>query len=432
MLRLCVCRGVVLRAKTGMYVTVKNWNNAKGYVSIPKLHTPEQARLIKFQAQIDALKLRIIEECTTIDTSILTKAWLMQLISNLHQTQKKTTDVGELPIAPVTSADFEQIFITYVHTQIKTDNRASQFMCNLRMLQRYERLMGGTFKLGLDTVSDIDLASFQQFLSIEHTFFNKDGKCVKHKSVYKNYPKLRPPVQRGPNAVHGILKRLRTFWNWANKTGRTTNNPFKKFKLGDCVYGTPFFLTVEERKQLEDFKFATDHLNVQRDIFIFHSCIGCRVGDLYRMTSANIVDGEMLEYVAGKTINDTGATIRVPLVEAAKKIVEKYYDSERETLLPFISVQKYNDSIKEMLKIAGISRIVTVINPKTHKEEQRPIYEVASSHMARRNFIGNIYNKVKDPDLICSMTGHVPGSKAFSRYRTISDEVKKSVISAIE
>lgn len=44
--------------------------------------------------------------------------------------------------------------------------------------------------------------------------------------------------------------------------------------------------------------------------------------------------------------------------------------------------------IKIMLQKAEISRIVTVINPITRKDEQHPIYEVATSYMARRNFIG--------------------------------------------
>lgn len=81
---------------------------------------------------------------------------------------------------------------------------------------------------------------------------------------------------------------------------------------------------------------------------------------------------------------------------------------------------------------AGISRIVTVINPITRKDEQRPIYEVASSYMARRNFIGNLYKEVKDANLIGCMTGHADGSKAFSRYRAIDDEIKKEVIKKLE
>ena len=47
------------------------------------------------------------------------------------------------------------------------------------------------------------------------------------------------------------------------------------------------------------------------------------------------------------------------------------------------------------------------------------INEIASSHMARRTFIGNIYKLVKDPNLVSALTGHAEGSRAFTRYRTI-------------
>ena len=100
--------------------------------------------------------------------------------------------------------------------------------------------------------------------------------------------------------------------------------------------------------------------------------------------------------------------------------------------MPFVNEQKYNKSIKEMLQLAGIDRIVTVLNPTTRLEEQHPIYEVASSHMARRNFIGNLYSKVQDPNLISSMTGHKKGSTAFERYRTIDDDIKKNVLDALD
>ncbi len=64
-------------------------------------------------------------------------------------------------------------------------------------------------------------------------------------------------------------------------------------------------------------------------------------------------------------------------------------------LLPFISPQKYNDAIKKIFTRCGITRIVTVLNPTTGNEEKRPINEIASSHLARRTFIGNIYKGVK-------------------------------------
>ena len=65
------------------------------------------------------------------------------------------------------------------------------------------------------------------------------------------------------------------------------------------------------------------------------------------------------------------------------------------------------------VKHAGIDRMVTWRNPTTGEPELRPIYEVLSSHSARKAFAGNMYNKVKDPNLICALTGHKEGSKAF-------------------
>ena len=76
--------------------------------------------------------------------------------------------------------------------------------------------------------------------------------------------------------------------------------------------------------------------------------------------------------------------------------------------------------------------MVTVLNPLTRKEEQHPIYDVASSHMARRTFIGNLYKKVKDPNLVGALSGHKEGSKAFARYRDIDDEIKKDLVSLLD
>lgn len=81
-----------------------------------------------------------------------------------------------------------------------------------------------------------------------------------------------------------------------------------------------------------------------------------------------------------------------------------------------------------IFRLCGVARIVTVLNPTTGNEEKRPINEVASSHMAIRTFAGNLYKKVKDPNLIASMTGHKPGSAAFARYRNIDMDIKTEMI----
>lgn len=151
-----------------------------------------------------------------------------------------------------------------------------------------------------------------------------------------------------------------------------------------------------------------------------------------RLTPANIING-YVEYIASKTKADRSDVIRVPLTQRAKDILEKYKDVEKDgKILPFISSQKYNVAIKKIFKTCGITRIVTVLNPTTGEEDQRPIDEIASSHLARRTFVGNLYKKVKDPNLVGALSGHKEGSRAFARYREIDDDLKKGMIGFIE
>ena len=85
-----------------------------------------------------------------------------------------------------------------------------------------------------------------------------------------------------------------------------------------------------------------------------------------------------------------------------------------------------------MFRLAGLTRMVTIINPTTREEEKKPLNELASSHLARRCFVGNLYKQVKDPNLVGSLSGHKEGSKAFARYREIDDDIKKELISLLD
>lgn len=144
-----------------------------------------------------------------------------------------------------------------------------------------------------------------------------------------------------------------------------------------------------------------------------------------------MIDGA-IEYIPRKTKEDRPITVRVPLNETARRLIAKYRDPDRESLFPFNTEQDYNRKIKEAFRRAGLDRMVTVLDQQTRQEIQRPLYEVASSHMARRTFIGNIYKKVKDPNLVGALSGHKEGSRAFARYRTIDDDLKKEMIGFLD
>lgn len=63
----------------------------------------------------------------------------------------------------------------------------------------------------------------------------------------------------------------------------------------------------------------------------------------------------------------------------------------------------------------------------TGETEHKSIADIASSHMARRTFVGNLYKKVKDPNLVGKLSGHKEGSRAFARYRDIDDDMIKEM-----
>lgn len=171
-------------------------------------------------------------------------------------------------------------------------------------------------------------------------------------------------------------------------------------------------------------------LAIQRDIFVFQCLIGCRVGDLIKMKKNSII-GDAIEYIPRKTKEGRPLTVRVSLNPTAWEIIARHKDYEGDKLLPFISEQKYNASIKRIFKAAGLKRLVTVINPTTREEEKKVLYEIASSHFARRTFVGNLYKQVKDPNLVGALSGHKEGSRAFARYREIDDEMKKELVSLL-
>ena len=234
---------------------------------------------------------------------------------------------------------------------------------------------------------------------------------------------------RGNNTIITLMKKLRSFFSWCYDEGKTKNRPFDGVKIGVERYGTPYYLSSDERDYLTQVPMPTKHLMTQRDIFIFQCFVGCRVGDLMKLSTGNITDG-VLVYTPHKTKDEENAAqARVPLRTLAAELIKKYKGVDKQgRLFPFISQVKYNEAIKEIFTIAGIIRKVEVRNPKTGEMELRPINEIASSHIARRTFVANAYKQASDPNIVGKMSGHVEGSRAFARYRTIDDDILKNVI----
>ncbi|MDD3404993.1 MAG: tyrosine-type recombinase/integrase [Paludibacteraceae bacterium] len=317
---------------------------------------------------------------------------------------------------------FFDVYDIFLQNKKWNETRRKQYVSLKYSLLRYELFNHNI--LILNNITSTTIYNIEEFLKYENIIIEK------HPYLTAKYP--TKVSYRGENTIVGMMRKVATFINWCLQNDYIKKNPLIKYTRKKELYGTPFYLTKEELEQINNFDYTTigrTALNIQRDIFLFQCDVGCRIGNLLEFTVENLNNG-FLEYVPTKTKGDRLNTVRVPLSKRASEIVTRYKGSNK--LLPFISAQNYNNDIKDIIRFAGVDRVVTVINPTNRQEEHRKIYEIASSHLARRTFIGNLYKRVSDPNLIGSMSGHVEGSKAFARYRQIDDEMKKNLIKLLE
>lgn len=420
-------------AKTNVFVNEKYWDadNSNSPVSIPRfrLMNKEQRQLVAELTEA-AAKLQQIQQFVQqsfIDAgagkSPIAPDWLKSTLDTFNGLSSTQPDEPQQKTLT---------FFDYLEKYIEEKNFSLMRVRHYRVLERCLKrfAMFNGYELTLDNITGDTLRDFEKYLYTEHELFEQ-GKLNR---VLKKVPESRTPQPRGENSVCDTMKKFRAFYRWANGLSKskrlTDNNPFNNYTLPDEKYGTPYYITIDERKQLFNAQ-LDEPLATQRDIFVFQCLIGCRVGDLWAMTKDNIINGKV-QYIARKTKDENPVTVTVPLTATASEILERYKDYDGKGLFPFTSQQQYNIDIKEMFKQAGLCRVVTVLNPTTREEEKRPLYEVASSHMARRTFVGNLYKQVKDPNLICPMSGHKEGSRAFARYREIDEELMKETVNLLE
>jgi len=261
------------------------------------------------------------------------------------------------------------------------------------------------------------LKSFEDTLLLKFTFDNFTAETL------TAFDKWLNDGTRGRNSISSILKRVQRFFSWSIKEQKMKNdginifNPFTDFTLKPEIYGTPIILEKKERDLLYDFAFDNDRMKKVRDIFIFQCYCGARIGDLMKLTTANLNNG-ILSYVPMKTSKESMKTVSIPLNKKALIILKRYNDPEG-YLLPRMSDVEINRTLKLLFKKVELNRTVEHLNPLTGEMDFVPLHEVASTHLARRVFVGLLYADGEKDAVIASMSGHSENSKAFSRYKKV-------------
>lgn len=410
------------------YVSSKGRKSKRLVLKTSRLKTEEVQHTEEVKKKLDDMLEFVDNNMQQIGTNNVGKGWLAKQIDDFINPHEEKVDSDESTTEPKLMSFFD-LFDVFLEKREISQGKKNQYKVFRRILQRYEmykQLLDPKFKLSLDTLDGNGVEEIGDYIKKEYKLLEK------FPNIIEAVNESRQPGPRGQNTVNGHYKKLKAFVRWAIDKEYITNNPFRKFKIPKDIYGTPYCLTLEDLSQLEKADLSKrPGLAVQRDIFVFQCCIGCRVSDLKELTMANVIKNE-IHYIARKTRDGNPKTIKVPINKTAQAIIERHSDPKRKELLPFISDQNYNEAIKEVFKLAGLTRNVVVRNSLTGEPEIRPLNEIASSHLARRTLTNILYKKYKDQSLVSVITGHAPNSSAFARYRDIDEDMRREMVSVLD
>lgn len=423
--------------KSDIAVDIASFDNKKGTYRLPRLKAGA-AQTVEYQKQIEAKK-QLDERIATVEAAINAV-----YLAKGHDIQKEAfSELVDRQLNPekYKVSIFEQ-FEVYANKPGKNGLRSEGYkksfrQCRLHLerFEAYKQVRQKCFKLSFETFTKQTAEEFYNFLMTEDMNFDKQGNFLPEFQGTRYEELFRKFRRRGTRLNEHTAKKnmliLKIVFN--DKFGKfSDNNPIRDYELPvnkSEDYVDPFFLTAAERDMIAAHNFEDDKENEYRDAFIFQCLTGERVSDLMSFTVSSI-HSSVLSYVPIKTQGETKKEILVPLNSTAKKIAEKYSENKKATdrLFPFLVAENtYNRHIKKMLTACGITRTVKTEDAFGHISDT-PINECATSHTARKTFIGNLYNKTHDPAIISKMSGHAENSRAFARYRKIDDSALRQVI----
>lgn len=261
------------------------------------------------------------------------------------------------------------------------------------------------------------LILFRDFLINEYTFVDR------YRGLYTGMTARNIPIApRGQNTVATKLKKIQAYFNELESNDELPVSPFRKLgKQRKAVmmkeqYDEPICLTKNEFIRIQNTD-VPEPIQETKDAFLLQCGLGCRISDFQSLSFDNLGIDEnipFIHYLPHKTMkeNDTRTEVKTPLMLFALEIIKKY--KFEFPILRYVSGERgYNDKIKKLLEYCGIDRLVAAFNETINKNEYRPLYEMASSKLARKTHV-DLMNKVQVDKYAAGL--HSKNSSAVDRY----------------
>lgn len=223
------------------------------------------------------------------------------------------------------------------------------------------------------------------------------------------------------NTVKGLIEKIKAMTKKAGNYGYAVNRTFDEISVPEedtCSIA----LSMNEITRIYYYTGLTKKQEKIRDLFIVGCLTGMRYSDYSTLTSDNIQKDIII-----KKTKKTGVTVHVPVHSYIKELLEKYNGE----LPRDISIQHFNRSIKTICKKIGLTDKVVFTRTVGHNvvTDTYEMWQVISSHTARRSAATNMYNSGRMKTLqIMLITGHTT-EKNFFRYIKIGREENAKNIS---
>ena len=328
-------------------------------------------------------------------------------------------------VSPVVNSRREPMYSRYLRyveeihkVGVVGASRYTQLLSKARKLWRFLEINGLTGVSAREFDSSL-LLEYRQFVYDEYKY------VPLHPHLYPSGGGRRAPKKRCKNnTVVSDLLALKAFFGELEDIGEIRRSPFrmlsgeKRRSVMHVEYDEPFYLRADEfrRVLLAD---VPAELQWAKDMFVLNCALGCRIGDLKKLSMEKVAVSEegipYVHYIPSKTSRVSKREVVTPLIKPAYEIVLRTrfcFNGHN----PNYEKQLYNKALRRLLEFCRIGRPVCLYDPEVGDNVYRPLYEVASSKLARKTHV-DMLNKVQINYYAAGL--HREGSKAVFRYTSL-------------
>ncbi len=220
----------------------------------------------------------------------------------------------------------------------------------------------------------------------------------------KRGKKIKKPIW-SHNYCKKALSRLSSMITVAYRKGWIERNPFEGLNLKTKI-GKPKYLTTEQVQLIKETDIKSESIERIRDVFLFGCYTGMSYAELKKLSKDHFsygIDGRDWIFITRKKTEDsTGKVCKIPIVEGAAEIIEKYkHDPEcisNGVSLPVASNSCYNIYLKILQSACNEYSNQKGLNIK--------IIENLTTHIARHTCVTVLLDMGYTKDFIAEVLGH--------------------------